>query len=78
VIYNGGYTTPAVVSVQHPEVTCEIADYLQGEIVEDLWTAWPTCPAHRSGLHAMASNGDAIWFCRTGKHRVAAVGQLTL
>ena len=77
VTYNGGWTTPAMLSVQHPEATCEIADYLQGEIVEDIWTAWPTCPSHRNGLRAEPSGGDAFWYCRTAKHEVAAIGQLT-
>jgi hypothetical protein len=78
VMYNGGWTTPAMTSMQHPQSTCEIADYVQGEIVEDIGAAWPTCPSHRSGLHAETDGAEAIWYCRTGKHRVAAIGQLTL
>lgn len=78
VTYNGGWTTTAIVSLQNPEATCEIADYLQGEIVEDseVWTAWPTCPTHRNGLYAQAHNDAALWYCRTGNHPVAAIGQL--
>jgi hypothetical protein len=76
VSYNGGYTTPAFDSMEHPEATCEIADYLQGEIVEDVWTVWPTCPSHHGGLHARSSEGGAYWYCRAENHQVAAIGQL--
>jgi hypothetical protein len=79
VTYNGGWTTPATMSMQNPEATCEIADYLQGEIVADreVWTAWPTCPRHGNGLYAQVHEDAAVWHCRTGSHRVAAIGQLT-
>jgi hypothetical protein len=78
VSYNGGFTTPAMMAMQNPEATREIADYLQGEIMEDgaVWTAWPTCRAHHNGLHAQIHDDVAVWYCRTGSHPVAAIGQL--
>ena len=76
VSYNGGYTTPAFTSMQNPEATVEIADYLQAEISEDIWTVWPTCPTHGRGLHAAASGGEAAWVCRADGHQVAVIGQL--
>jgi hypothetical protein len=78
VSYNDGWTTPPMSSMQDPEATREIADYLQGEIVEDsaVWTAWPTCPTHHNGLYAQLHNDAAVWYCRTGDHAVAAIGYL--
>ena len=78
VSYNSGFTTPAMTAMQNPEATQEIADYLQGEIMEDsaVWTAWPTCPAHHNGLYAQVHDGVPVWYCRTGYHPVAAIGQL--
>ena len=76
VAYNGGYSTPSMHSMQNPEATSEIGDYLQGEIADDLWTVWPTCKSHGGGLDARARDGEAIWHCRLGNHRVAAIGQL--
>jgi hypothetical protein len=78
VSYNGGWTTPAMMAMKNPEATCEIADYLQGEIMEDsaVWTAWPSCPTHRNGLYAQVHDDAAVWYCRTGDHPIAAIGQL--
>jgi len=76
VTYDGSHSTPVMMSMRHPEATCEIAAYLQSEIAEDLWTAWPACRAHGSGLHPMHADGDAFWYCRAGNHQVAAIGGL--
>ena len=76
VSYNGGYSTPAMGSLQNPEATAEVAAYLQGEITGDVWSVWPTCPIHGSGLDAVAADGSAIWACRADGHRVAVIGQL--
>jgi hypothetical protein len=27
-------------------------------------------------LYAESSDGEAVWYCRTGRHQVAAIGQL--
>ncbi len=78
VTHNGGWTTPAMMSMQNPQATCEIADYLQGETVEDseVRAAWPTCPTHRNGLYARVHDDSAVWFCRTGNHPAAPIGAL--
>jgi hypothetical protein len=76
VSYNGGYTTAPFQSLRHPEATCEIADYLQGEIVQDVWAVWPICPAHQCGVDARPSDGEAYWYCRAHNHQVAVIGQL--
>jgi hypothetical protein len=67
-----------MMSIRDPEATREIADYLQGEIMEDsaVWAAWPTCPEHHNGLHAQVHDDAAVWYCRTGNHAVAAIGHL--
>jgi hypothetical protein len=77
VSYNGGWTTPAMSALRNPEATTEIAGYLQGEIVEDVWTGWPTCPTHSNGLYAETVDGEAVWYCRYGKHPIAIVGHLS-
>ena len=76
IAYNGGWTTPAFVSMRNPAATSEIADYLQGAIMEDadVWAAWPTCPTHPYGLHAEVHDEVAVWHCRAGQHSVAAIG----
>ena len=77
--YNGGWTTPPMMSLRNPEATREIADYLQGEVMENnaVWAAWPTCSKHQIGLHAHVHDDAAVWYCRTGDHAVAGIGHLT-
>ena len=79
VSYNGDFSTPAMTAMQNPEATREIADYLQGHVMEDgaVWAAWPTCPEHQHGLHAEVQGTVAVWHCRTGNHSVASIGELT-
>ena len=45
--------------------------------MHSIWGAWPTCPAHRLGVHVRVRDGAAVWWCRTGGgHVVARVGEL--
>ena len=67
-----------MMALQNPDARCEIADYLQGAIMEDsaVLSGWPTCPTHWNGLYAQVHEDAAVWYCRTGNHPVAAIGQL--
>jgi hypothetical protein len=75
VTYNGSYETPVVFAIRDPEATCEVADYLRNQIVEDLWTVWPTCPSDGLRLDPIAVDGRAVWQC-VGRHIVAEIGRL--
>jgi hypothetical protein len=74
--YKGSYNAPALRSMTAPEAICEIAENLRDHIIEDLWAAWPLCPAHQVGLYAEPIDGRAEWYCRAGQHSVAPVGEL--
>jgi hypothetical protein len=55
-----------------------VADDAQDAVMHSIWGAWPTCPAHRVGVHVRAHDGAAVWWCRSGGgHAVARVGQLS-
>jgi hypothetical protein len=54
-----------------------VADEAQDAVMHSIWGAWPTCPAHRLGVHARAHDGAAVWWCPVdGGHVGARVGQL--
>jgi hypothetical protein len=74
--YNGGYQTPVLFSIRAPEAICEVADNLRDQVVDDLWTVWPTCPADALVLDPFPIDGQAVWRCRVGKHTVSKIGQL--
>jgi hypothetical protein len=54
-----------------------VADDAQDAVMHSIRGAWPTCPKHRLGVHALARDGVAVWWCRAdGGHVVARIGQL--
>jgi hypothetical protein len=76
IAYGRNYTTPSVHADSNPEALAETADYLQDHVVEDLWSPWPVCPVHDVGVYSEVHDGAAVWWCRSGSHLVAPVGQL--
>jgi hypothetical protein len=78
VSYRGSYKTPAIFSLQHPEATAEVADYLQDLIQDKISATWPVCPQHDRGLYAQVDRGEAVWYCRSGQHIVSKIGSLGL
>ncbi len=63
-------------ALTQPEMTVEVAEFMQDEVMEDLHRAWPECPQHKAGLHPSSEPNEAVWLCRAGGHVVAAVGAL--
>lgn len=66
----------------HPEAGKEpvtalvmVADEAQDAIMDSIWGAWPTCPEHNLGVHAREHDGPAVWWCASGGHAVARIGQ---
>lgn len=53
-----------------------VADDAQDAVMHSVWGAWPTCPEHSLGVHALEHGGAAVWWCGIGGgHVVARVGQ---
>jgi hypothetical protein len=73
--FNGGYTTPSVWAWENPEALVEVADYLQEQMMNDAGV-WPSCPAHTQVLLPEVHGDAAVWWCRTGDHTVARIGDL--
>ncbi len=59
------------------EVICaDAAGRIAGEVVDELWQAWPPCPRHSHLLEAAVSEGRACWTCPADDAVVAPVGAL--
>lgn len=53
-----------------------VADDAQDAVMHSAWGAWPTCPEHGLGVHALEHGGAAVWWCAVGGgHLVARIGQ---
>jgi hypothetical protein len=76
VAYRGSYATTAVMAITAPEVICEVSDFMQDEVVEDLHSGWPMCPEHAVGAYPGVVEDGAVWYCRKFQHIVAPIGRL--
>jgi hypothetical protein len=76
VAYWGQYASNPVFGLNQADVTVEVADFMQAEVVEDLWSGWPICPRHNGTVLPRVEDAVAIWFCRPGNHTLATIGQL--
>jgi hypothetical protein len=72
----GQYATTPISGLNQAAVSVEVADFMQGEVMEDLHGIWPKCREHAVGMHPSLSSERAVWMCRTGVHAVAQIGQL--
>jgi len=71
---DGSYTTPSVWEWENPEALVETAAYIQEQLMDE--DVWPECPIHGQYLRPEARGGTAVWWCVTGDHPVAPVGEL--
>ncbi len=77
VVVNGITIRSGLFSIGFPELTVEVADTIQGEVMEkDGYLVWPECDSHNAGLHPELAAGRATWVCRVGNHAVADIGRL--
>ena len=74
VAYWGQYATHPIFGLSQTEVTVEVADFMQEQIVKDLWSGWPVCPAHSGTVLPQVVDAAAVWLCRAGDHRDACFG----
>ena len=72
----GIYATSPLDGLTQVQVTVEVAEFMQDEVMEYLHGVWPECREHRMGLHPAVSGDKALWECRAGAHQVTNIGQL--
>lgn len=76
VAYFGQFATTPLMGSTREEVLVEVADFMQDEVIEDLHSPWPVCPAHDKGGYAQLVDRQPLWFCRFGSHAIAPIGRL--
>lgn len=75
--YWGRFATTTLSALSQPEMTVDVADFMQDGVIEDVHGAWPVCPIHNKGGYAQLVDRQPMWFCRFGSHTIAAIGQLS-
>ncbi|MER0450075.1 hypothetical protein ABR738_36975 [Streptomyces sp. Edi4] len=58
----------AIQSFDAAGVRAEVADAIQTYLADRYGRLWPLCPEHDNGLHAVAQEGEALWWCRAKNH----------
>ncbi|WP_037574713.1 hypothetical protein [Phaeacidiphilus oryzae] len=63
---------------QHPVTALtSLANLIQESLLERTRRVWPECLRHNLGVHGLARDGAAVWWCAGGSgHVLAPVGQL--
>jgi hypothetical protein len=62
--YWGQFATTPLSALTQPEMTVDVADFMQDEIMEDVHGAWPQCQQHGTGVHPSSASHQAVWVCR--------------
>lgn len=60
----GHSATTTLAALTQPEMTVEVAAFMQDEVVGDVRGAWPGCASHGVGLHPALASDGASWVCR--------------
>ena len=72
------YSSSPLLGLTQSELSVEVADFVQEDLMEDLHQVWPECGKHRTGLHPSVISNDAVWECRSdGGHVIAPIGSLS-
>lgn len=74
--YWGQSATTPLSALTQPEMTVEVAAFMQDEVMADVHGVWPECPQHRTGLHPSRAAHQAVWLCRADGHILATIGAL--
>ncbi|MCY0933913.1 hypothetical protein [Streptomyces sp. H34-S4] len=72
----GGIVTVAESAIQSFDpagVRAEVADAVQTYLADRYGRLWPLCPEHDRGLHAVAHEGEALWWCTAKDHRSSRI-----
>ncbi|MBI4728468.1 MAG: hypothetical protein HY775_03070 [Acidobacteria bacterium] len=58
-------------------ITVLLADLIQHYyVIDELWEAWPKCPAHEHPLEAAVVKNEAVWRCPADGSAWAPIGEL--
>lgn len=58
------------------EIAAHIAFQLQDDVMDEVWGAWPVCPAHEHPMSPEVVAGVAVWRCPIDPRVTVPVGQL--
>jgi hypothetical protein len=73
-----GHRTSLVFTEDAEEATVILADQIQADVFETLWSAcWPDCRWHAHPATARVVDGQAAWVCGRSGYKIAAIGEMS-
>jgi|SRR5580693_2239679 hypothetical protein len=63
-----------LLSLTEEEAVVEMAEIVQGEMMDILYQVWPCCREHNAAVYAELRAGAPVWWCRTGAHVLKRIG----
>jgi hypothetical protein len=70
----GEFSVTILIGVTREEVLVEVADFIQDEVVQDLYRPWRVCRVHDKCCHAQLVDYQPVWCRRFGSDTIAAMG----
>jgi hypothetical protein len=72
----GGHTFALDGDQSIADIAVDIAFYLQDDVTDEVWAAWPQCPGHPHPMSPAIVGEAAVWECPSGAGVAIPIGQL--
>ena len=72
----GGHTFALDGAQSVADIASDIAPQVQDDVIDEMWGAWPVCPAHQHPMSPTVLEGTAVWACPGEADIAVPIGQL--
>jgi len=72
----GGHTFALDGHQSIAELAADIADYVQDDVTDEVWAAWPRCPSHEHPMSPTVAATTAVWTCPADEQIAVPIGEL--
>ncbi len=72
----GGHTFALDGDQSMAELADDIANYVQDDVTDEIWAAWPRCPGHEHPMSPTVAAKTAVWTCPADERIVVPIGEL--
>ncbi len=72
----GGHTFALDGALSIADMAEHIASYVQDDVTDEIWGAWPVCPGHQHPMTPTVERETAMWTCPAEADIAMPIGQL--